>query len=161
MSSTSPTVATLSTMAASTSPSPQSTSAESLNFFARLPAELRLMVYGHLGYPVSKHLWIDCPGHPECQDNSHIVDHRDADWPISWHTHPGVFEIRISVKHVDIRMSNGEQRVILGPVGVRGVMKWVNGKETMVSYIPPQIGDNTDDMFRLTPWRTCPPTCLP
>ena len=95
------------------------TSATLPDLFARLPPELRLMVYTHLGYPVSKHIWVDCPGHPQCHDNSHIVDHRDADWPMSWHAYTGVFEIRIEFKHLHIQKKRGA----LGPVYVQGGMK--------------------------------------
>jgi hypothetical protein len=88
------------------------------------------MLYAHLGYPVSKHLWIDCPGHPHCHDQSYIVDHRDEDWPMRWHAFPGRFEIRVEVKQVRWK----------GRWEFRGVMKWEDGVETTVSYISLRLG---------------------
>jgi len=100
-----------STDIASTMPSTTTGSSPSIimpaNVLEHLPAEIRHMIYGLLGFPIGTYTWLDCPGPPHCADPSHIIFHEDAKWPMNWHALPGHFQIRKKVEQLAIQKRHG------------------------------------------------------
>jgi len=66
------------------------------DLFSRLPAEVRDMVYSHVGFPVGGYIWIDCPGYwcDDCSYVSHFTNDSNSKPPRTRHADNGVFQVR-------------------------------------------------------------------
>lgn len=102
----------------------------SLSMLERLPAEIQHMIFGLLGFLVGTYMLIDCPGPPTCTNNSHVIIHKDAKWPMKWHASPGHFHIRKKIEQIAIRTRSE------GPAGLYIRIKYQTGEGVVSKIIP-------------------------